>query len=224
MQNIGYFRFKTNSQVINRLVIIALSVICISLLFRSCEMKHQHSSAIEDLLHEKNGIEKLVDEQGRESAYLKATILTKDKTIQKQLKEISDLKTLDVKLKIKNVTLIDTLVIPLHDTTFIVSNDTIEYQKFSHSDQWFSLNGKVEKKQLIIDSLRIHNEYTIEVGDAKIGLFKKEKRVYVRNENPHTSTEDLKFFILKDERKWYQKDAWKIIGTAVVTTLIIRNI
>jgi len=46
----------------------------------------------------------------------------------------------------------------------------------------------------------------------------------VRNENPYTSTDDLKFFILQDERKWYQKDGWKIIGTAIVTTFIVRNI
>jgi len=203
---------------------LSLIVTCVALFFRSCKQEHDYSSAVEDLLHEKRGIEKLVDEQGRESSYLRATILTKDKAIQKQLKEISDLKTLDVKLKIKNTTKIDTLILELHDTTIITSNDTIKYQKFKHSEKWFSIDGKVEKKQLIIDSLKIHNEYTIEVGDAKIGLFKKEKRVYVRNENPYTSTEDLKFFILQDERKWYQKDAWKIIGTAVVTTFILRNI
>lgn len=211
-------------KTINRLVILSLIVTCVALFFRSCQKEYEYSSAVADLLHEKQGIEKLIDEQGRESAYLKATILSKDKAIQKQLKEISDLKTLDVKLKIRNVTKIDTLVLELHDTTFITSNDTIEYQKFSHAEKWFSLNGKVQKKQLIIDSLRIHNEYIIEVGDAKVGLFKKEKRVYVRNENPYTSTEDLKFFILKDERKWYQRNAWKIIGTAIVTTFIVRNI
>jgi hypothetical protein len=224
MQNIGYFRFKNNGQVVNRLVIIILSVICISLYFRSCQIEHESSSAIEDLLHDKKGIEKLIDEQGRESAYLKATILTKNKAIEKQLKEISNLKTLDTKIKIVNRTQIDTLILELHDTTIVTSNDTIKYQKFNYSEKWFTLNGKVEKKQLIIDSLRINNEYTIEVGDEKVGLFKKEKRIYVRNENPYTSTDDLKFFILQDERKWYQKDAWKIIGTAVVTTFILRNI
>ncbi len=179
---------------------------------------------VEDLLHEKKGVEKLVDEQGRESSYLRATILTKDKAIQKQLKEISQLKTLDTKIKIANHTRIDTLVLELHDTTLITSTDTIKYQKFSHLDEWFSINGKVQEKQLIIDSLNIKNQYTIEVGDEKVGLFKKEKRIYVRNENPHTSTDDLKFFILEDDRKWYQKDAWKIIGTVVVTTFLLRNI
>jgi len=187
-------------------------------------MKHEHSSALKDLLHEKQGIEKLIDEQGRESAYLRATILTKDKAIQKQLKEISELKTLDNKIKIANHTQIDTLILELHDTTLIISNDTIKYQKFNHSEKWFALSGKIQDKQLIIDSLKISNEYTIEVGDSKIGLFKKEKRIYVRNENPYTTTDDLKFFILQDERKWYQRDAWKIIGTAVVTTFILRNI
>jgi hypothetical protein len=211
-------------KTINRLVIVSLLVTCIALFFRSCQIEHKYSSMVEDLLHEKKGVEKLVDEQGRESSYLRATILTKDKAIQKQLKEISQLKTLDTKIKIANHTRIDTLVLELHDTTLITSTDTIKYQKFSHLDEWFSINGKVQEKQLIIDSLNIKNQYTIEVGDEKVGLFKKEKRIYVRNENPHTSTDDLKFFILEDDRKWYQKDAWKIIGTVVVTTFLLRNI
>ena len=211
-------------KVINRLVILSLIVTCVALFFRSCQKDHEYSSSVEDLLRDKKGIEKLVDEQGRESAYLRATILTKDKAIQKQLKEISELKTLDTKIKIANHTKIDTLILELHDTTLITSNDTIKYQKFNHSERWFALGGKIQDKQLIIDSLKISNEYTIEVGDAQVGLFKKEKRVYVRNENPYTSTDDLKFFILQDERKWYQKDGWKIIGTAIVTTFIVRNI
>lgn len=199
-------------------------VTCIILLFRSWYLQHQYSSDVEDLLRDKQGIEKLIDEQGRESAYLRATILTKDRAIQKQLKEINELKTLDSKIKIVNTTRIDTLLIELHDTTLITSTDTIKYQKFGYSEKWFSLNGKVQEKQLLIDSLKIHNEYTIEVGDAKAGFLKREKRVYVRNENPYTSTEDLKFFILEDKKKWYQRDAWKIVGTAILTTLIIRNI
>jgi hypothetical protein len=211
-------------KAINRIVMFSLIVTCVALFFRSCKMKHDYSSAIEDLLHEKKGVEKLVDEQGRESAYLKATILTKNKAIEKQLKEISNLKTLDTKIKIVNTTQIDTLVLALHDTAIVVLNDTIKYQKFNYSEKWFSINGKVEQKKLLIDSLKIHNQYTIEVGDEKVGLFKKEKRIYVRNENPHTSTDDLKFFILQDDRKWYQKDAWKIIGTAVATTFLLRNI
>ena len=211
-------------KIINRLVILSLIVTCVALFFRSCQKDHEYSSSVEDLLRDKKGIEKLVDEQGRESAYLRATILTKDKAIQKQLKEISELKTLDTKIKIANHTQIDTLILELHDTTLITSNDTIKYQKFNHSEKWFALGGKIQDKQLIIDSLKISNEYTIEVGDAKVGLFKKEKRIYVRNENPYTSTDDLKFFILQDERKWYQKDGWKIIGTAIVTTFIVRNI
>ena len=211
-------------KIVNRLVILSLIVTCVALFFRSCQKDHEYSSSVEDLLRDKQGIEKLVDEQGRESSYLRATILTKDKAIEKQLKEISELKTLDTKIKIANHTQIDTLILELHDTTLITSNDTIKYQKFNHSERWFELGGKIQDKQLIIDSLKISNEYTIEVGDAKVGLFKKEKRIYVRNENPYTSTDDLKFFILQDERKWYQKDGWKIIGTAIVTTFIVRNI
>jgi hypothetical protein len=137
-------------KVINRLVILSLIVTCVALFFRSCQKNHEYSSSVEDLLRDKKGIEKLVDEQGRQSAYLRATILTKDKAIEKQLKEISELKTLDTKIKIANHTQIDTLILELHDTTLITSTDTIKYQKFSHSEKWFALGGKIQDKQLII--------------------------------------------------------------------------
>ena len=40
-------------KTINRIVIFSLIVICVSLFFRSCQQKHEYSTAVEDLLREK---------------------------------------------------------------------------------------------------------------------------------------------------------------------------
>jgi hypothetical protein len=114
------------------------------------------------------------------------------------------------------------LTIALHDTTIISKTDTIKYQKFNFNDDWLVIKGKIDNSKLIFDSLQVNNKYKIEIGDERVGLFKKEKKVYVINENPHTSTNDLQSFVLKDKKKWYQKDVWKIAGASILTYFIVK--
>ena len=78
-----------------------------------------------------------------------------------------------------------------------------------------------EDKSILVIEI-VGNKYKIEIGDEKVGLFKKEKKVYVINENPHTSTNDLQSFVLKDKKKWYQKDVWKIAGASILTYFIVK--
>jgi len=222
------FLFKNNlGQVIPRLLNILLIAVCIILLLRSCQYKKEVSEIQEELVslsEQKQGIEKKYDEQGRELSSVKAIVVDKDRQIQKQLKEIDELKKLDTKIIFKTKTIYDTTIITLHDTTIISKSDTIHFQKFNHNEKWFKLKGRVLKKELIIDSLSIENQFNIEIGDAKVGMFKREKRVYIKNENPYTSTSDIKSYVLQDKKKWYEKDWWKIVGTAIGTAIIVRNL
>ena len=139
------------------------------------------------------------------------------------MKEIKKLKSLDVKVILDTKTVYDTMTIALHDTTIITKTDTIKYQKFNFNDDWLILNGKVSDSKLIFDSLQVNNKYKIEIGDERVGLFKKEKKVYVINENPHTSTNDLQSFVLSDKKKWYQKDVWKIAGASLLTYFVVTQ-
>ena len=222
------FLFKNNfSQGLTKLINILLLVICIFLCFRSCQYKKEITDTQRELVsltEEKLGIEKKYDEQGRELASVKSIVVDKDRKIQKQLKEIEDLKKLDAKVVFRTKTIFDTTFITLHDTTLVTKSDTIKIQKFSHKEKWFSIKGKVIKKELIIDSLAIENQFNVEMGDAKVGLFKTEKRVYIKSENPYTNTSDIKSYVLRDKKRWYEKDWWKILGTAIGTAIIVRNL
>jgi hypothetical protein len=209
-----------------RLASILLFLIVISLSFRTCQMKKEYSQAVDQILYletDKKGIEKLIDEKGREVSSLRASVLVRDKKIEKQLKEIEQLKNLDSKIIVDTRTIIDTQIISLHDTTYIEKTDTIKIQKFDYEEKWFSIKGKVKKSELLIDSLKIVNQYTIEVGDEKVNMFKKQKKVYVRNENPYTQTQNMKAFILEDKQKWYERDILKVVATAIGTAFILRN-
>ena len=208
--------------------IVSISLLCICLLlgFRSCELVKEASQSTIDLLklqQDNLQLKKVVDDKGREIANIQVVVLDKDKQIQEQLKEIKKLKSLDVKVIIDTKTIYDTMTIALHDTTIITKTDTIKYQKFDFDDEWLIIKGKVEKSKLIFDSLQVNNKYKIEIGDEKVGLFKKEKKVYIINENPHTSTNDLQSFALKDKKKWYQKDIWKIAGASLLTYFIVTQ-
>jgi hypothetical protein len=202
-----------------------LLCVCLLLGVRSCELVKEASQSTIDLLklqQDKLELKKTIDDKGREIANIQVVVLEKDKKIQEQLKEIKKLKSLDVKVIIDTKTIYDTMTIALHDTTIISKTDTIKYQKFNFNDEWLVIKGKVDNSKLIFDSLQVNNKYKIEIGDERVGLFKKEKKVYVINENPHTSTNDLQSFVLKDKKKWYQKDVWKIAGASILTYFIVK--
>ena len=207
--------------------VLAMFLLCACILLgvRSCELVKETSQSTIDLLklqQDKLELKKTIDDKGREIANIQVIVLDKDNKIQEQLKEINKLKSLDVKVILDTKTIYDTLTIALHDTTIISKTDTIKYKKFNFNDDWLVIKGKVENSKLIFDSLQVNNKYKIEIGDEKVGLFKKEKKVYVINENPHTSTSDLQSFVLNDKKKWYQKDVWKIAGASLLTYFIVK--
>jgi len=207
--------------------IASMFLLCVCLLLgvRSCELVKEASQSTIDLLklqQDKLELKKTIDDKGREISNIQVVVLEKDNKIQEQLKEIKKLKSLDVKVILDTKTIYDTLTIALHDTTIISKTDTIKYQKFNFNDDWLVIKGKIDNSKLIFDSLQVNNKYKIEIGDERVGLFKKEKKVYVINENPHTSTNDLQSFVLNDKKKWYQKDVWKIAGASLLTYFIVK--
>lgn len=211
---------------VKELALIALVVLCVILLFKGCQQNSAYKNAqgeIENLLKDKKGLEIIKDEQGREIADVRATVITRNRQIEKQLKEIKELKTLDVKIKLVNKTKYDTITVMLHDTSVVYKEQIVIAKQVKFDDKWLKLSGYVYANELKLDSIVVQNKYTIELGDKKVGLFKKEKTIYVKNENPHTTTTDMQSFVLKDERKWFEKSGVKILATALLTTIILRN-
>lgn len=220
-------KYKTNyKDAIRSIASISLLCICLLLGVRSCELVKEASQSTIDLLklqQENLQLKKTIDDKGREIANIQVVVLDKDKKIQEQLKEINKLKSLDVKVIVDTKTIYDTMTIALHDTTIVTKTDTIRYQKFNFNDEWLILEGRVDNSKLFFDTLQVNNKYKIEIGEEKVGLFKKQKKVYVINENPHTSTNDLQAFVLNDKKKWFQKDVWKIVGASLLTYFVVTQ-
>ena len=211
--------------MIKDILIILLTAMIFILGFYSCNLELEGNTKQKNLIEvllENENLKKTIDSKNREITEVKAIVVNKDKDIQNALKEIDRLKSLDTKVVFRTKTKYDTLIVVLRDTTIIYNTDTIKSQKFDYSDNWLSMSGLIEQDSIVFDSLLINNQYSIEIGNIRKGLFKRQKVAFITNENPYSKTTQAQTFILQEEKKWYQRDVTKIGLSSVGTYFILR--
>lgn len=212
------------AHTIKNLMIVILTITVIILLFQGCEKNKKYDDAVASILqlqNEKQELLKTVDEQGREIAAAKVVVIPDGSEVQKQLSEFDEIKELETKIVYRTNTVYNKIEVPLYDTIIIVSHDTVKAEKFSFQDQWLTLSGNIVDSTMTFDSLLIANKYTIEVGEAKTKWYKpKEKMVYIRNENPHTKTQEVQSFVIDGNKKWWQRGTTKAAGVSILALLI----
>ena len=179
----------------------------------------QHS--IEKLLKENGELQTYIDDLGRQHA--SKEVIEIPKNAGEAIKETPKLKTLETKVIFKTITRTDTIEVHLTDTFIVEQDDTTKIKAFHFDDGWVKLGGKVVGETLTMDSLIVANDYTIEIGKERKWLLGKEKKVvYIRNENPHTKTDDVVSFVINDSKKWHQTDAFKIGLGGLAAILLLR--
>jgi hypothetical protein len=207
------------------LLTVILGIVVVVLLINGCEQRSKYYNAMDEIFtysQERTKLVKKIDEQGREITSAQNLVLEKTKQVEKQLKEIEELKSLEQKVIFRTKTKYDTLTIALHDTLIIFETDTIEAKQFHYTDLWLNMSANILEDSVHFDSLTVFNKYNIEFGESKKGLFrKKEQMVYIRNENPHTTTTDVASFKLEKTPKWYQRHIWKYVGGGAVVLFLV---
>lgn len=192
-------------------IALILLLIVIALLFKTCSdasERRKAISSIAQLLKDKTNLQTFIDDMGRQNA--KQEVTTIPQVLGDSLKETESLDVLETKIVFKTLTRRDTIKVHLVDTFIVEQADTFKFKAFQFNDGWVAFGGKVDSDTLTLDSLIVSNAYNIEMGKERKWRFGKQKRmVYIRNENPHTSTKDVTSFYLPDDKKWYQKDAVK---------------
>jgi len=205
-------------------IALILLLIIIALLFKMCDDAKEKSdavSAISQLLKDKSELQISIDEMGREIA--KKEVITLPQILGDSIKENESLDIIETKVIFKTLTRRDTIKVHLIDTFIVEQADTFQVKAFQFNDGWVAFGGKVDSDTLTLDSLIVSNAYNIEMGKERKWRFGKQKRmVYIRNENPHTSTKDVTSFQLPDDKKWYQKDAVKYGVGGLGMFLILR--
>jgi uncharacterized protein YcfL len=215
-----------NTASVGRLYLLTLTlfVLIVILLFRGCSANAELAdweNRAKILESENFALTTKVDNQGREIAETKNTVLTNSKEVQEQLKTFQELKKIETKVVVKTKTVYDTLYVQTTDTVIKTETAEVNAKVFNYDDKWLSFNGLINDS-LKIENLVVRNEYTIEQGVKKRGLFKKENVVMLRNENPHVKTEQLQSFTIKDERNWLQKNGWKAVSAALIVGLVLK--
>jgi hypothetical protein len=193
--------------------------------FDGCNSRNKYQNSLDQILaltEANTQLQKTIDDQGREITSTQNVVLAQTDEIQAQLKEIDELKKLEQKVVFSTETKYETLTIPIYDTLIVIKMDTIEAKGFVYNDTWLNLSANILDDQVIFDSLKVFNKYNIEFGETKGGLFKKkEKMVYIRNDNPHSTTKEVASFKLEETPKWYQRGVWKFLGGGVGALLLL---
>jgi len=205
-------------------IAVILVLIIIALLFKTCSDAREKSDAvstISQLLKDKSELQISIDEMGREIA--KKEVITLPQILGDSIKENESLDIIETKVIFRTLTRRDTIKVHLIDTFIVEQADTFQVKAFQFNDGWLAFGGKVDSDTLTLDSLIVSNAYNIEMGKERKWRFGKQKRmVYIRNENPHTSTKDVTSFQLPDDKKWYEKDAVKYGVGGLGMFLILR--
>jgi hypothetical protein len=143
------------------------------------------------------------------------------KELEKRLKN-KRLKELDTKTEFVAITDIDTLYLETRDTLYITSTDTIVGKKFMYSDKWLSVGGLVQKNNVRLDSIKVYNEFDVQLGKAKDGLLKRKNVVTIQSKNPHTDINSVRSYTFPDKKKWYNKGIIPFALGVGLTLFIIR--
>ena len=166
-------------------------------------------------------IEKLND-KGEKLAEQDQVILSQNDAIAHNLLEIDNLKKIKSQVKIRTVTRIDSVYIPVLDTVERIIYDTTGVAllklptKFGLENEWYSIYSTINTNGMLLDSLSLFNRQVITIGMKSNGFLKSPSPVViVKNENPYISVNSMNNIIIKDNTRFYDKKGfWYGFGVA----------
>ena len=178
---------------------------------------------------------KTINKLGQEVTYQEAVLIDKNKVIEKQILENSNLSKLNRQIKLQTVASKSNFTAGYENAEVheIHTSDTI-YEfipvgtNFSHSEEWFALSGRVGGDGIEFDSVQFNNSLTLTLGYGKRKGLKelfKEKPLIIEgvNSNPYMSTVGMQNIAFKKpKKKWYETRAFAF-GVGVVAGIAIMR-
>ena len=174
-------------------------------------------------------IEKL-NNKGEKLAEQEQVILSQKDAIAHNLLEIDNLKQINSQVKVRTITKIDSVFIPIIDTVERLVYDTAGIAllklptKFGLENEFYSLYSTINSTGMLIDSLSLYNRQVITIGLESNGVFKSPTpKVMITNENPYVAVSSLSNVVIQNDLKWYEKKVvWGGIGfVGGLTTFIL---
>ena len=207
------------------IIIIVLSIICVLFFFRGCARK----GVIEELSHKVEMLEftsEGLNTQIRQEITKNGELIAKTDVLSIENKQLrdkiknKDLKNIQSSVQFISKTIHDTIVMHRKDTILIHDGVAKKVEYFEKVDKWLTLKGYVDSNSVNIDTLSMVNDFDVQLGQEKDGWFKKKNVVIIQSKNPHTKIDSIKPYVFPVKKKWYERDGWKIIGTALLTSYL----
>ena len=156
----------------------------------------------------------------------KQIILSQKDAIRLGVLEVDNLKK--VKSQVRTITKIklDSVFIAFKDTLLLT--DTIYNvgvikvpKRFEYNQPYFNIQGIILQNNLLIDSLKLHNNMKLTIGNKRNGIFKKNTPIVkLTNTNPYMTTLDMNNVIIQKDKKFFDRKVFWC-GVGVLGTLII---
>lgn len=225
----------------NKITIAALVIIVLLLVWKGCQLKADHDNLLNQVSSYQQGekfFKKKVLDDSSTIASQTQTILSQDEAIKLGLLKLEgDIKKVQSQVRQGQTINIDSVPIPFipdhfADTTgwmaklkqgdssratldSLLANSIIIPKKFSLKDKWYSIDGKVLRDGLLMDSLKISNESSVTIGWKNAGFLglKKEPMVEIKNTNPYLSVTKMNNVVVKKKKGILQNPLfWSGIG------------
>lgn len=225
----------------DKIINIVLAIIVIVLLYKGCEMKKDRDNLLTQMNTLREGEKVFKTKILQDSSTLATqtqTILTQDEAIRLGLLKLEgDIKKVEsqvietTELAYNNVGVpyipdgyVDTLKWLKNykngDTSkatydSIINNSVIVPKSFGIDTKWYSINGKVKKDGLLIDSMKIPNETSVTIGYKKHGFLnlKSDPLVEVKNTNPYLRVSKMSNVVIKPNKNIFKSRLfWMGIG------------
>jgi hypothetical protein len=225
----------------NKITIAVLILVVLLLIWKGCQLKADHDNLLNQVSSYQAGekyFKKKVLDDSSTIASQTQTILTQDEAIKLGLLKLEgDIKKVQSQVRQGQTINIDSVPIPFIPDNFadttgwmaklkqgdsskatldsLLANSIIIPKKFSLKDKWYSIDGKVLRDGLLMDSLKISNESSVTIGWKNAGFLglKKEPIVEIKNTNPYLSVTKMNNIVVKKKKGLLQNPLfWSGIG------------
>jgi hypothetical protein len=106
----------------------------------------------------------------------------------------------------------------------LLANSVIVPQPFKLNQKWYNISGSVEKKGVLLDSIKLNNECDVTIGYKKSGFLNLSRTpiVEIKNSNPYFNVTKMNNVIIKKNNSIFEnKIFWG--GLGIITGFILRN-
>lgn len=221
---------RDKKQVLYGKIFVVITLLLIIFLsWKACSVANDRDFYRDKVLKGESELKLERDKTGALHAKMDATLVSvyelknsQDSTIKELKKEIGNVKNLVSSIRFSGSTG-GTFEGDVINNTTVINGDTTKVQDIDHSEEWFSLKGRIVNNKYKLTP-RFKEEYAVNTFWGKGGLFKdRSLQVEVISKNPYTDITAMKPIVVAPPRKkWYETRGF-MFGAGAASLMLIQT-